>query len=270
MPLTVSGTIRFTSLLAVSIFLFCSAIVKGNDPLSPNTGLIDLSGGHDHPSPLIDFAALDSPHHGHDEPVANSDGGLPLTDTTAPAAGEATSSYGGIARPSESPPSPNYPDLEQLHTIVPTFGETAIPYKERWHLERMLKFRLSQAHIDFRTLRLVDPLEDTRHLHLRILQSQLQLQVNSKQAVFLGPTEDHQARIYAVPIHRDTVKEALIEKEKTGRVGWAFIAVRPGLRPEMTWLSYALLDVQSRRTFVENLMTSKNVKALKDILKLTG
>ncbi|KAJ1036419.1 hypothetical protein NDA13_000299 [Ustilago tritici] len=161
----------------------------------------------------------------------------------------------------------NYASGEQRLTVVPKLGETDLHEWELWHIQRMLKYRLHQAKINPFTLRLLPPMHDVRHVHIDIIHKQLQLQVNSKQAVYLGPTVDHQGEIVAIPIHRDAVKEAVIDAEENGKVGWAIVGTKFGPHPAITWFSYALLDVPDRKAFVDNLKNSNNVKALENFFR---
>ena len=210
---------------------------------------------HDHPSPMIDFAAIDAPHY--QSPVT-----IDLTGDTF-GSNEASSSSSSHMQPVMAQAMPEPPATS---VVVPRLGVSLVPENEKWHIKRSLKTRLAQARIDHSTFTLQEPLFHVRDVHLEILRRQLQHQIDSKQAVYLTPTWDYRGRIVAIPIHRDRVKEMVIESQKTGRVGWAIVSVHPGPPPTMTYISYALLDVPDRGSFVNKLTNSRNVKALKDYL----
>lgn len=260
-----------TGLLGSATLQYRGVVGAGPDQVHPPGTSTSAASGFDDMFPLIDLTEFPDPIPDHHVGMADYSIPFPHADVSfinPTAHGEISQSNQNAEQIQQLQPSSSYPprDVGQSLTMVPPFGETILPEKEFWHIERMLKVRLNQAHVDFTSLRLVPPLQDTRHVHLDMLRSQLQLQVNSKQAVYLTPTIDHRARIIAVPIHRDTLKMALVEREDTGRVGWAIVGVRPGRLPEMTWFAYALLDVPNRRIFVNSLINSRKVKALKDFL----
>ncbi|SPO29931.1 uncharacterized protein UTRI_06224_B [Ustilago trichophora] len=171
--------------------------------------------------------------------------------------------------PVQKQPSPLQPspDLEEPFVKVPELSEMAIDELELYHLRRTLQNRLMRAGIPPLSLTTEDVLEDVRHIHLELLREQLQRQIDIKHFVFLGPSLEPNVRFYAIPILRDRVKETLIERAATGRVGWAFVAVNLGKNPQMKWIRYGLLDVTGRKMFVKNLAAISNAHKLDDVLK---
>lgn len=220
-------------------------------------------------SPLIDLSSPEPVHqeiphiHAYPDPQHH---GVAMHGTYVP----------HYTLPAAPPPAPehagpsvvNHPGIEEPLVVVPRLQEEPQNEMELHHIKRQFEYRLAQVGIEPKTVELLPPLSDVRHIHLNIIHSQLQLQVNSKQALYLGPTIGHTGRIFAVPIHRDMVKEAVIDSDKNRKVGWVVVGVKSGRQPQMTWLYYALHDVkmEDRRTFVERLIRSKKVWTLKDAL----
>ncbi|SPO29275.1 uncharacterized protein UTRI_06224 [Ustilago trichophora] len=191
---------------------------------------------------------------------------------TSNAGSEAFTSHIPPPMPIERQSSPLRQDLvlEEPLVRVPALGEMAVPEAELYHLKRTLQNRLLRAHIPYVSLKTKDVLEEVRHLHLSILQEQLQRQVDSKHTVFLGHSLDPRIRYYAIPIFRDSVKETLIERARTALVGWAFMAVDLIGEPRMRWIHYGLLEVKGRKAFAENLAKISNAHKLSDVLKRIG
>ncbi|GAK67295.1 uncharacterized protein PAN0_017d5522 [Moesziomyces antarcticus] len=167
-------------------------------------------------------------------------------------------------------PPPTVPEVEIVPSSVqfPPFIDVApIPEHEPWHMYRQFRYRLAQLDIDHRSLALLNPRADFVGDHRTMLRDQLQAQVDLKIALHLTPTIDHGGRVYAVPIIRDSVKEALIGSKSIHNVGWALLGIWPGRQTSVAWLGYALLDVRGRASFIKKLQDSGKVKVLADLLK---
>ena len=174
------------------------------------------------------------------------------------------------SRPSTSAPVSTSPEIkiEPPSVLVPPFIDIPpIPNQEPWHMCRQFRYRLAQLDIDHRSLALLNHRADFIGDHRTVLRDQLQAQVGSKNALSLTPTMDHKGRIYAVPIYRDSVKEALIGSRSYDHVGWALVGIWQGAQPSIGWYGYALLDVRDRASMIRKLQSSGRVKALSDLLR---
>lgn len=153
----------------------------------------------------------------------------------------------------------------EQHVVVPALPAEEIRQEEEWHLERVLKTMLDRIRIYPHDLKMKMPRDDVQHIHLGLLQQQLQRQLNVKRVIPLGPTIGHNGRVFATPIPplRDLILQPLPGQEKN--VALAIFSIRyPG--PAMTWQRYALVPVQNQDVFNALLEGHKRVGTLKDFL----
>ncbi|ETS64384.1 hypothetical protein PaG_01237 [Moesziomyces aphidis] len=175
-----------------------------------------------------------------------------------------------VSDPAQAAPPPTIPEIEIVPPSVhfpPFINIVPIPEHEPWHMYRQFRYRLAQLDIDHRSLALLNPRADFVGDHRTMLRDQLQAQVDLKHALVLTPTIDHGGRVYAVPIFRDSVKEALIGSKSHQNVGWALIGIWPGRQTSVAWFGYALLDVRGRASLIQKLQDSVKVKVLADLLR---
>lgn len=167
-------------------------------------------------------------------------------------------------RPPRPPAKAPTPDPS---VALPSLRESSVPREEYWHIWRDFRYKLDRLRVNPGSLKLSQPLEDVRHVHLEFLQRQLQLQTNAKRAIFLTPDLEHKDRIVAVPIQSQQFTSTVLELHPTDTVGWAILRVKPHPRPAIWWLSYALLQVPDRDVLENVLENGKRVRTLEHFLK---
>ncbi len=74
-----------------------------------------------------------------------------------------------------------------------------VPEQELYHLWRTMRYKLDRLRINPSTLRMAQPMPEIQPIHLSLLRNTLQKQIDLKRVIFVAPTVDHKARIFAMP-----------------------------------------------------------------------
>lgn len=162
--------------------------------------------------------------------------------------------------------SPRAGFQQPINVRLPVLHEAPLPQEEYWHIFRSFRYKLDRLRLNPATLKLSQPLKDVQRIHLDLLHTQLQLQIDSKQAVFITPTADHKARIIAIPIQSEHFKNTIVELHPSQKVAWAILSIKNHPQTVVTWLSYALLEVHDRETLEDVLKNGHRVRTLGNFL----
>ncbi|CBQ70081.1 conserved hypothetical Ustilaginaceae-specific protein [Sporisorium reilianum SRZ2] len=263
---------------AAALFLLRAAAVEdGENPFLDYHHDADF----DHSSPSFSFHAVAEPSHQdhavHPDSVRSAAGGStftlnfdaphpfhPVARVDVPGDIPSSSRSGHIQmRPSRSP-------APKQQIFVPPIEVEEIPDREEWHITRTLKYKLDRLRIPPGSLKMAFPQDDVRQIHLGLLQRQLQLQLKSKQVIPLGPTVNHDGRLFATPIQNQVLGATVIRMEPEQNVGWAIFSIRYRPNPTMTWQRYALLEVPNLGSFTGLLERHRRVGTLEDYLTRHG
>lgn len=246
-------------ILVPACLLVSLALASGRDEDVASTS--QPSTGHDESSPLLYL-----PSH----PLVAPDA-YPLRGTTA-----APMQIDPIRDPSSSQPfhtlpaPASHPSGFEPHIVVmPPLDSAEVTQHELYHLWRSMRYKLDRLRINPSTLTMAQPMPEIQPIHLSLLRNTLQTQINLKKVIFVTPTMDHKARIFAMPIVNDRFKTVVLERLPSDKVAWAFVAIKGRERPAASWYAYALHDVMDREDVEEMLEDGKRVRALSDYLRPT-